>query len=148
MKTICFVCHANICRSFCAERILDHLSKKKGRTDIKVISRGIYAQHFYAVPSKVTDYLASKGIVQGEHTATILTKTDLEESDLILTMTDDQKEYILDKWAQFTDKVFLLTEYVYDKEKEVKDPISMFGRSFNKIMDEIYKAVTLLLEKV
>ena len=63
-------------------------------------------------------------------------------------MTDDQKEYILDRYAQFTDKVFLLKEFVYDKEEEVKDPISFGSSSFNKVMEKVYQAVVDLYNKI
>ena len=148
MKKICFVCHANICRSFGAEAILNNLAKKEGRDDITAISRGIYAQDFYSVPDKLWSFLESKGINKTDHKSTLLTKQDLETCDLILTMTQDQKEYILDKFAQFTDKVFMLQEYVYDKEDEVKDPISFSTSSFNKVMEKIYQTVCDLYVKI
>ena len=148
MKKICFICHANICRSFGAECILNNLTAKDNNKEIIAISRGIYAQDFYAVPQKLWDFLKSKGIERIEHKSTLLTKEDLQNNDLILTMTDDQKEFILDKYAQFTDKVFLLQEYVYEKEEEVKDPISFSGSSFNKVMEQIYTAVKDLYKKI
>ena len=45
-------------------------------------------------------------------------------------------------------KVFLLQEYVYEKEEEVKDPISFSGSSFNKVMEQIYTAVKDLYKKI
>lgn len=148
MKKICFVCHANICRSFGAQCILNNLAQKDNNTEIEAISRGIYAQDFYAVPDKLWAFLASKGIEKTEHKSTLLTKQDLENCDLILTMTADQKEDILDRFAQFTDKVFMLKEYVYDKEEEVKDPISFSGSGFNKVMEKVYTAVCDLYKKI
>ena len=148
MKRICFVCHANICRSFGAECILNNLAEKDNNKEIAAISRGIYAQDFYAVPDKLWGFLKSKGIEKTEHKSTLLTKEDLENCDLVLTMTQDQKEDILDKHAQFTDKVFMLKEYVYDKEEEVKDPISFSGSSFNKVMEKVYQSVVDLYNKI
>lgn len=148
MKRICFVCHANICRSFGAQCILNNLADKDNNKEIVAVSRGIYAQDYYAVPDKMWDFLASKGIKKTDHKSTLLTKQDLENCDLILTMTAEQKEDILDKYAQFTDKVFMLQEYIYDKEEEVKDPISFSGSSFNKVMEKVYTVVCDLYEKI
>jgi Protein-tyrosine-phosphatase len=148
MKRICFVCHANICRSFGAQCILNNLADKDNNKKIVAVSRGIYAQDYYAVPDKMWDFLASKGIKKTDHKSTLLTKQDLENCDLILTMTAEQKEDILDKYAQFTDKVFMLQEYIYDKEEEVKDPISFSGSSFNKVMEKVYTVVCDLYEKI
>ncbi len=148
MKKICFVCHANICRSFGAQCIFNNLAKKDNNTQVQAISRGIYAQDYYAVPDKIWDFLASKGIEKTDHKSTLLTKKDLENCDLILTMTDEQKEDILDRFAQFTDKVFMLQEYIYDKEESVKDPISFSGSSFNKVMEKVYTSVCDLYNKI
>lgn len=148
MNKICFVCHANICRSFSAECFLKDFLSKAGRADIDVISRGIYAQSYFDVPSKITNFLASKGIKQPPHTATLLTREDMHSSTLILTMTEDQKEYILDNYSEFSDKVYTLIEYVYGKDESIKDPISLSGRSFDKVLEEIYKVVKTLSEKI
>ena len=148
MKKICFVCHANICRSFSAQCFLNKLAQKDSRSDITAISRGIYAQDYYRVPDKIWSFLASKGINKTEHNSNLLSKEDLQNCDLILTMTAEQKEYILDKFAQFTDKVFMLQEFVYEEEKDFKDPISFSGSSFNKVMEKIYQTVLDLYNKI
>ncbi len=148
MNKICFVCHANICRSFSAECFLRDFLTKAQRDDVKVISRGIYAQSYFEVPSKITNFLASKSINQPPHTSALLTRQDMQDCTLVLTMTEDQKEYILDKYAQFSDKVFTLHEYVYGKEQSIKDPVSLTGRSFEKVLEEIYKTVQDLSKKI
>ena len=147
-QKICFVCHANICRSFSAECFLKDFLSKAGRSDIEVISRGIYAQSYFEVPSKITNFLASKDIKQLPHTATLLTAHDMQVCTTVLTMTEGQKEYILDNYSQFSDKVFTLHEYVYGKEQSIKDPISLTGRSFEKVLEEIYKTVQDLAKKI
>ena len=125
----------------------DFLSKA-GRGDVKVISRGIYVQSYFEVPAKITNFLLLKGIKQPPHTATLLTLKDMQTSTLVLTMTEGQKNYILDNYAQFSDKVFTLMEYVYGKEQSIKDPVSLTGNNFDKVLEEIYKAVKDLVTKL
>ena len=125
----------------------DFLSKS-GRSDVEVISRGIYAQSYFEVPSKITNFLASKGIVQPQHTATLLTRQDMQNCSLVLTMTEGQKEFILDNYSEFSDKIFTLHEYVYGKERSIKDPISLTGYNFEKVLEEIYKTVKDLAQKI
>lgn len=148
MKKICFVCHANICRSFGAQCILNNFATRDNNKEIVATSRGIYAQDFYDVPDKLWAFLKTKGIERTEHKSTLLSKEDLENCDLILTMTQDQKDFILDRYAQFTDKVFMLREYIYEKEEEVQDPISFNGSSFNKVMEQVYTAAKDLYNKI
>ena len=145
---ICFVCHANICRSFSAECFLKDFLSKTGRKDIEVISRGIYAQSYFDVPSKITNFLASKGIKQPPHTATMLTRKDMQDCSLVLTMTEGQKKFVLNNYTEFSDKVFTMHEYVYDKEQSIKDPISLTGYNFDSVLEEIYKTVQDLAKKL
>ena len=147
-QKICFVCHANICLSFSAECFLKDFLSKAGRKDIDVTSRGIYAQSYFEVPGKITNFLASKGIKQPPHTATLLSRQDMQNCTLVLTMTEGQKEYILDNYSEFSDKVFTLHEYTYGKDQSIKDPISLSGRSFEKVLEEIYKTVQDLTKKI
>ena len=145
---ICFVCHANICRSFSAECFLRDFLSKAGRKDIEVISRGIYAQSYFDVPGKITNFLASKGIKQPPHTATMLTRQDMQDCSLVLTMTEGQKKFVLNNYTEFSDKVFTMHEYVYDKEQSIKDPISLTGYNFDSVLEEIYKTVQDLAKKL
>ena len=66
---ICFVCSANICRSYVSETLLKHYVQLE-KMDIEVISRGVYAQSCFKVPQKITDFLNSKKIQTEKHTAT------------------------------------------------------------------------------
>ena len=147
-QKICFVCHANICRSFSAECFLKDFLSKAGRKDVEVFSRGIYAQSYFEVPGKITNFLLSKGITQPLHTATLLTRRDMQNCTLVLTMTEGQKNYIIDNFAQFSDKVFTLHEYVYAKEQSIKDPISLTGYNFDNVLEGIYKTVQDLAKKI
>ena len=115
---------------------------------MEVFSRGIFAQSYFEVPGKITNFLASKGIIQPPHTAALLNLQDMQNATLILTMTEDQKDFILDNYAQFSDKVFTLHEYVYGKEQSIKDPVSLTGHSFNNVLEEIYKTVKDLAKKI
>jgi len=145
---ICFICHANICRSFSAERLLKALLKKNRNTGIEVISRGFYASPNYEVPSKIKDFLTDNGADYENHTSTQLSQEDLDTSDLIFVMESPHLEMLLDNYPQYTDKIFLLLDYAYDKEEDMPDPISKTGRAFNKIMEQLKKAVDEIYKKI
>lgn len=145
---ICFVCHANICRSFSAQQLLKKFLREKNRMDINVFSRGIYAQSYFAVPSKITDFLKKEGIEYCGHQAALLCREDMQKADLVLVMTEDQLDYILDKYAEFSDKVFLILDYAYGEEKDLEDPISQSGRAFEKTMEKLKRAVKAVADKL
>ena len=145
---ICFICHAHVCRSFSAERLLIALLKKNGDNGIEIISRGLYASPYYEVPSKIKEFLEDNGADYENHTSTQLSAEDLETSDLIFVMEDAHRGMLLDNYPQYTDKIFLLLDYAYDKEDDMPDPICKTGRAFNKIMEQLKKAVDEIYKKI
>ena len=100
--------------------------------DIEAFSRGLYANPFYEVPAKVTAFLRLRGITPKAHTPTQLSEADLQAADYVFVMEPEQLEQILDRYAQYTDKCYLLLDFAYGQEKALPDPICLEGSSFNQ----------------
>ena len=101
-------------------------------------SRGLYANSAYLVPSKVQQVLAKHHIAFTGHTSTQFTEDDLQTADLIFCMEHTQEEQLLDRYPQFTDKIWLLTEFATHKPEDIIDPISLEGRAFEKQAQRLY----------
>lgn len=144
---ICFICHANVCRSFISQEILKDLLRKNNRSDIEVISRGTYVLPHITVPQKIKDFLLKNNIGFTEHIPTQYAKQDLLSSDYIFVMTQDQYDEITDKYAEFSDKIYLLGEFISNKTRDIDDPISLVGKAFEKSADNIKKLIYLLYQK-
>ena len=145
---ICFICHANICRSFISQEILRDLLKKNNRNDIEVISRGTYVLPHITVPKKIKDFLSKNDIVFNNHIPTQYSKQDLFSSDFIFVMTQDQYDEITDKYAEFSDKIHLLGEFISNKTRDIDDPISLVGKSFEKSVTNIKNLIYSLYQKL
>lgn len=145
---ICFICHANVCRSFMAQEILKKFINDDNRSDIKVISRGTYVLSNFTVPQKIKDFLKENDIQYSNHTPTQYEKKDLESSDFVFVMTQEQLKTITDRYAQFSEKIFLFMDFCLGKEKDMKDPIDKKGSSFYKIANEIKQDVSILYKKI
>lgn len=146
---ICFICHANICRSFIAQEILKNLLNKNNISNITVISRGTYALSYLKVPQKIKDFLSKKNIpYTNEHIPTQYSKQDLSSSDLIFVMTNEQLDSIIDKYAEFSEKIYLLSNYALDEDTEIEDPISYEGKKFEKIADKLNTIIEKLYLKL
>ena len=143
---ICFICHANICRSFISQEILKCLLQKDNRTDVEVISRGTYALDYLTVPKKIKDFLAENDITYKEHTPKQYGKEDIVSSDLVFVMTRQQHDEITDKYSQYSDKIHLLEEYVSNKTRDIEDPISLEGKSFKKVATDLKNIILKLYE--
>lgn len=63
-------------------------------------------------------------------------------------MTQEQYEEITDKYAEFSDKIYLLNQYVLNESRDIEDPISLDGKRFeksaNNIKNLIYSLYKLL----
>ena len=144
---ICFVCHANICRSFMAQELLKQKFAQAG-FKAEVISCGLYAYSYMRVPQKVTDYLKSQNIVLQPHTPALLDKETIKNCDIILVMEQGQIDEILDRHAEFSNKIFLLAAFSSNKEADIKDPIGLQGNAFTKAADNLKKEIEAIADKI
>ena len=135
MKSILFVCTANICRSPMAEGLLKHLVKTKGY-NWKVDSAGVWAIDGLPPVENAINVLLQKGINISEHRSQNLSKQLLEENDLVLVMEKNHKESIVLSFPQEKEKVFLLSE-VIGKRFDIVDPIGKSIEEFRATADEL-----------
>ncbi|WP_424244606.1 protein-tyrosine phosphatase [Elusimicrobium posterum] len=141
---ICFVCHANICRSFLAQEILKDLAVKNGRSDIMVFSRGVYAREDLRPPQKIKNFLSDQGIAYNEaHFPVLISREDLKNASLVFVMTNDQFEELADKYSEYSDKIHLFLG-----EEDMEDPISLTGKAFEKTALKIKNAVLEIFKKL
>ncbi len=114
IKRVLFVCTGNTCRSTMAEAFLRKmLNDQLGEAgaSIEVISAGTHAVDGDIASKNAQTVLASEGIDISRHRARPVSKPLLETSDLILTMTHDQKTAVLDILPSGTGKIFTLAEF-------------------------------------
>ena len=140
---ILFICHANMCRSVMAQELL-----KKYLPQAEVFSRGLYAETEQDVPKNVREFLAQQGIELGAYRPCQLTEADLDAADWVFCMEPPQAERLTDRYAQHTDKIWLLNEFAFGKETAVEDPVNLSGRAFLKVARRLQEAVQACAEKL
>ena len=142
MKVL-FICYANVCRSFMAQELLKTLLP-----EATVFSRGLYADPACPVPAKVLAFLSKQGLSPAPHTPAPLRTADLEAADLILLMEQRHLEYLSDRYAQYSGKMWLLNDFAHGKETDVPDPISLSGRDFDKSARQLLQTVKAAADKL
>ena len=99
MKKIIMVSTNNTCRSFIAESILRQYLLDADQKNVEVISRGLVVLFPEPVHVKAADMVIKTcGIESLDFRSAQLTQEEVEESDLILTMTEEQKDKILEEY--------------------------------------------------
>ena len=111
-------------------------------------SKRPYADPSYTVPSKVLAFLAEQGVTPAPHTPAPLQAQDLQTADLILLMQQRHLDQLADRYAQHSDKMYLLNDFAFGQEKDVADPISLSGKAFEKAATQLAQAVQAIAKQL
>ena len=144
MKVL-FVCTGNTCRSPMAEALLKDKIKNSD-LDITVDSCGINVYESESINPKACDALKTLGVDNIIHFSRQFIKKDIDESDLVLTMTQFQKTSLIKIFPDYKYKVFTILEYTRDSKDEVSDPYGKSQIFYNFCANEINVLCDELLE--
>jgi protein-tyrosine phosphatase len=150
MPTILFVCLGNICRSPCAQGVLEHLIKKKSlELDIYVESCGLGDWNLGQLPDERMRRTAeARGVILSSR-AQSFRRDFFDRFDYIFSV-DQKVLYELYKWAltpEHKAKIHLMTRFskIY-KDQEIPDPYYYGQGHFDLVMDMIEDSCEGLLE--
>jgi len=139
MKTICFVCHGNICRSSTAEYIMKDKINKLGLDDAYTIfSRGVSDEEegndIYPPAKKA---LKEHGIPYTKHYATQINENDFKRSDVIFCMDENNYSRLVRRFGN-SDKIRLLNG-------QIDDP--WYTGRFDEVYNQIEKGIDNYLKE-
>ena len=147
---IMFICTGNLCRSVMAQYLLEKRLKELKIDNINVYSCGIYAYN-RTKTTREAKYIMKKyyDIDLEEHGALNIENSNIEEMDLILCATKNQKEEVKELYKDLKEKVFTIKEYVgYNEEghdkMDIQDPWGFDKETYLKCSKEISECIELL----
>lgn len=148
---ILFVCTANICRSFTAERILKGKLKEK-ECDVEEVSSAGLSDVMEGMPGdpRAVEMLVEKGFDGHGHESRLLTGDMVAEADKIIVMENIHREEIVDKYPDAEDITHLLKAFSADyngSNSDIKDPYGLLNYHYRLCFAEIYLAVEGLVKK-
>ena len=150
---ILFVCTANICRSFMAERIFRKKSEENGRSDIEVSSASLVDMEGTPADPKTVNILKEKGFDGNGHKSRLLTEDMVAETDMILVMERRHREMIIENYPDAEEKVVLLKPFSggcaqpgSNDMDDIRDPYKLSTYHYRLCFAEIYLAIEGVLK--
>lgn len=146
MKKILFVCTGNTCRSPMAAALFNRLATEKN-IGYEAVSAGLSAAE--GSPASFNAIRAMEDYPSADlscHRSGRLTRNDVEEASLILTMERFHRQMILSMYPEAYQKVFTLKEYVYGTDGDIADPYGGDETEYRHCAAIISQAVENLIE--
>ena len=126
-----------------AETIYKSLTENES---IPAISRGLVVLFSEPVNEKAVSVLENHGLTCAVEFSKELTKEDITENALILTMTDKQKKQAIDKY-EIENNIFSIKEF-NGEEGEVKDPYGGTLVDYEECYNELLRLIKKTIYKL
>ena len=140
---IIFVCEGNHSKGPMAETIYKSLTENES---IPAISRGLVVLFSEPVNEKAVSVLENHGLTCAVEFSKELTKEDITDNALILTMTDNQKKQAIDKY-EIENDIFSIKEF-NGEEGEVKDPYGGTLVDYEECYNELLRLIKKTIYKL
>jgi len=143
---VLFVCTGNLCRSPMAEYLAKAVARERG-WDIKVRSAGTHAVYGEPAFRQAIAVLEEWGIDARDHRSQPVDWDLLDWADIVLTMEEWHKCYLLARAPELDGKVFVLTEFV-GETGEVPDPYGETHFAYQEVRNQLFQLVEKALVKL
>lgn len=130
-----------------AEGILKKIVREKN-LNINYKSAGIFAADGDRASKHAISSLQDIGIDIKDHLSQMATREIIEESDLILTMTMGHKLFLIENYPEKKHKIFLLNEYAFGEDIDIKDPYGGDKFQYDMARDEILRAIEKMYKHI
>ena len=142
VKTVLFVCTANVCRSPMAEAIFNALAEDR-RLPYRARSAGLAALENEPMAPNARAALEEVGIPVGHHRARQVNESMLREADLVLAMSPRHMAQLQERYGPLSHKVHTLARYASGAPGEdgISDP---YGQAMTAYRASLYQLVGYL----
>ncbi len=146
-KRILFVCTANVCRSYMAERMFKKQLKRR-KLDAMAESAGLDAVDGAAADPLASEILKEKGFESGPHRSRTLSADLIGGADLVLVMEGAQRDDLLSRFPEAGGKVRLLKSFSPlgdSADPDIRDPHGRSSYAYRTCFADLYFSLEGLL---
>lgn len=146
-KSVLFVCTGNTCRSPMAEGLFRKAVEERG--DFEVASAGVAAYPGDKANPETVKFLAGRGITLDGFSSQPVSPELLEKATHVFAMTSGHLEALESLFPEYSDKFFLVCEFVEIPGRgvaaDVPDPIGMGRKAYEETGKTLDLAIPTLV---
>jgi protein-tyrosine phosphatase len=147
VKTVLFVCTANVCRSAMAEAIFNALAEDR-QLHFRARSSGVAALGNEPMAPNARAALEEVGIPAGHHRARQVSESMLREADLVLVLSPRHMAWLRKSYGSLSHKVHTLPRYASGAPGEdgISDPYGQAMTAYRASVHQLLGYIDSLVE--
>lgn len=148
MKSVLFVCTANMCRSPVAAGLLKQKVQELGEADgWRIESAGVAALDGQSATPESVRVAAEHGVDLSDHRSRLATRERVAPFSLVLVMEQRHKDALQQAFPDLADRVELLSQMI-GEGTDLADPVGTGIENYRAMADQIHSVLERGYERI